>query len=131
MRSIARHILLCALSLSALPVTLVGRGYAAEEDCPCGASTFVGDTCSCPVQITTYSGFPANGECDFDGQECGRDLDPCQWKGQLRVLCAGQTPVVKLFDLATDCGAMPTVRQINCTGGSGSISLRLQCETCP
>ena len=131
MKSTARHILLRALLLSVLPPLLVGSGYAPDEDCPCSASTLASDTCTCPIQITTHSGFPVDGDCEPENQDCGRDRNPCEWKGVLSVLCPGTMPIAKVFDLATDCGALPTVRQIKCTGGSGSINLSLHCEQCP
>jgi hypothetical protein len=100
------------------------------DECPCAIATYGSDTCSCTVQITSYSGFPRTGDCEYDEVGCGLDRFPCEWKGLLTVSCVGATPVVKLFDLQTDCGAFPSYRQINCTGGSGVITLGVECETC-
>ena len=117
-----------ALILSAV---LAGICPVADEQCPCPPSTHTSNTCTCTVQITNQSGYPVGGECEFVEDECGRDQLACEWKGTVTILCSGQLPVAKLFTLATDCGAVPTARQINCTGGSGSITLSLGCEDCP
>ena len=101
-----------------------------DEECPCAVSTYSQDTCSCYVTILSDSGYPVGGECEFVDQECGRDQLPCEWRGLVNIDCPGHVLVAKPFSLQTDCGALPSVRQINCTGGTGIITLSVICEPC-
>ncbi len=121
---------LAALLTTTLAFLPASPAIPVDEECPCAVSPYGQDTCSCPVLIFSTSGYPVGGECEFADPDCGLDQLPCEWRGLVEIACPGQFPVAKPFTLQTDCGALPSVRTINCTGGTGLITLSVICETC-
>ena len=101
-------------------------------DCPCLQQTLSNDTCSCSTNISSDPGYPKGGECLVDNGDCTTEVKPCLWNGVVTIVCPLRPAVVKTFSLTTCCGAeVGSIRSINCTGGTGSILLTLNCYSCP